>query len=231
MNNIIQDKLRFDSLLTTVHDLKGPLCAILTATELLRDESLENREILVNKVALCAKSALSLIEDLLSARMINEGIIVIKPLLFSLDSVIQEVLSDFSLISQSRHISLIYKPLDYQINIFADRILIKRMLSNLVSNGLKFTNSGGTVEVSSWMDENKILLKISDTGVGIDPAIKSSLFEKFERSDSSYSIDGVGLGLFIVKGIVDAHGGEIEVISQPGYGSSFTVSFPYPQKN
>jgi signal transduction histidine kinase len=103
-----------------------------------------------------------------------------------------------------------------------------QVLDNLVSNAIKFTPAGGGVKVSVGPANGVVRLKVTDTGIGIDPAEQGQLFERFFRTTTvaEQQIPGTGLGLYIARVIVEAHGGSIEVESNPGEGSSFCVELP-----
>ena len=105
---------------------------------------------------------------------------------------------------------------------------LKRLVLNLLDNAIKFTPHGGRVVVDVSRKGAVARLAVRDTGVGIDPEAKPRIFERFFRADPARSrgVEGVGLGLSLAKWIVDRHHGRIEVDSQPGQGSTFTISLP-----
>lgn len=93
-------------------------------------------------------------------------------------------------------------------------------------NAIKFTPKGGTITVKSWQENGHVCASVSDTGIGIPKEELASLFAELRRLKGSTKVDGTGLGLFIVKNIVEAHGGTIGAESEEGRGSTFTVRFP-----
>jgi signal transduction histidine kinase len=105
------------------------------------------------------------------------------------------------------------------------------LLDNLISNALKFTRDGGEVNVTVGVAGNSVVVTVSDTGLGMSPEDQRHIFERFFRAEvaSDRAIQGLGLGLTIVKAIVDAHGGTIAVQSEPGRGTIVTVSLPLEQ--
>ena len=105
---------------------------------------------------------------------------------------------------------------------------LRRALGNLVDNAIKYTPAGGKVELSLLAGEGQARIVVRDTGIGIDPADAARIFDPFVRLDAARSRDagGAGLGLALVRAIVDAHGGAIAVDSAPGAGSRFTISLP-----
>ena len=100
------------------------------------------------------------------------------------------------------------------------------MVTNLLENAIKYTESGGVVAISARMEGGRVRMDFSDTGMGISPADLPKIFDRFYRCDSSRSQQGSGLGLSLVKAIIDAHGGDIRVKSKLNEGSTFSVFLP-----
>ena len=113
--------------------------------------------------------------------------------------------------------------LDEDIMINADMELLNIVLNNLYSNAFKFTEYGGNVSVSLKRNGEFVIIKVSDTGCGMPPEVGKHIFDKFYQGDTSHATEGNGLGLALVKRIIDIIGGEISVSSQIGVGSTFTV--------
>jgi signal transduction histidine kinase len=113
-------------------------------------------------------------------------------------------------------------------HVFADRVRLKQVLYNLLSNALKFTPENGTVEVSCYEYGGSICTSVRDTGIGISPENREMIFKEFRQvEDGSASVrEGAGLGLAITKGLVEQQQGKIWVESEPGMGSRFTFSLP-----
>jgi signal transduction histidine kinase len=107
-----------------------------------------------------------------------------------------------------------------------DPLALERVFSNLVHNGLKFTPAGGRVEIRSRHDDGLLIVAVSDTGAGIAAAELSHLFQRYRQTDSGRTKPGTGMGLFIVKSLVEAHGGAVGVDSAVGLGTSFEVRLP-----
>ena len=113
--------------------------------------------------------------------------------------------------------------LDEAVAVTADRELLSLVWNNLISNAVKFTGSGGHIRVDLEEEGIGAVVTVSDTGCGISPEVGPHIFEKFYQGDSSHTAQGNGLGLALVKRVVDILGGEIGVESQIGQGSVFTV--------
>lgn len=111
--------------------------------------------------------------------------------------------------------------------LMADSALLRRALSNVVANALRYTPRGGTVRVTAARERGEVLIRISDDGAGIAPEHLPFLFDRFYRADAARSAsDSTGLGLAMVRSIVELHGGDVAVASEPGKGSTFTLRFP-----
>jgi signal transduction histidine kinase len=106
-----------------------------------------------------------------------------------------------------------------------DRLRISQVATNLLANAVKY-GSGKPVEVEFGQRDDRAFLRVKDHGIGIDPADQPQIFERFERAVSSRNYGGLGLGLYIVKRIVEAHGGSVDVVSRPGEGATFEVGLP-----
>jgi signal transduction histidine kinase len=108
----------------------------------------------------------------------------------------------------------------------ADRVRIQQVLANLVDNSIKYTPAQGQVEVSAFLEANQLVIAVKDNGVGIPADELPRIWERLYRGDKSRSQKGLGLGLCLVKAVVQAHGGKVAVSSRPNEGSVFTVRLP-----
>jgi signal transduction histidine kinase len=113
------------------------------------------------------------------------------------------------------------------VDVAGDKRMIRRMVANLIDNAIKYTPPGGSVNVRLSRDgSNRILLTVSDSGIGITPEDLPRIFDRFYRGDRSRSEAGLGLGLSLARAIARAHGGDITVASIPDRGTTFTVTLP-----
>ena len=224
------EQFQRDLLSTTTHDLKGPLGAILASSELLSETSFtldeEKRTTLITSIASCARNAITIIDELLSARRIQDGVMVCRPRVLSVSQVLEEILLDYRPMAEAKKITFSFKVDEEELEIFADRTGISRVLGNVVSNALKFTGKGGEVKLSAERVEEGVSIAIADTGPGISKEVQHRLFERFTRAEQHKEIDGTGLGLFVVKNIVDAHHGRVSLKSELGKGTTFYLVFP-----
>lgn len=226
----IREQFQRDLLSTTTHDIKGPLGAIITCVELL-DTTIpkESREHeLLLRIGSCARNSVTIIDELLSAKRIEDGAFVVRPTVQKAQPIIEETCFEFAQMAASRKLTLSHY-CDPKLEIFVDKIALSRLLTNLISNAIKFTPAGGLINVEASHSGSEVIVKVTDNGHGIEANRRHILFEKYSRLDQHAQIDGTGLGLFIVRNIVDAHGGRIEVQSQVGQGTTFVVTFPDKQ--
>ncbi len=128
--------------------------------------------------------------------------------------------------AHARGLQLITDPVHDHETVLADRERIEHVFDNLITNAIQHTSAGGTIHLSATVDGDRARFEIADTGEGIPPEHLPRIFDKFYRVPSTRHSGGVGLGLAIVREIVTAHGGEIEVASEPGRGTKFTFTLP-----
>jgi len=223
-----REKFQREILSTTTHDLKGPLGAILISSELVGKMVVDNEKAsrLVLRMASSASGAINLIDEFLSARRIQEGNYILKPAMHKIHELISEVLENYEMIAAVREIKLTYKGEDKGLEVCVDRLGFSRVAGNIIGNALKFTPQGGEVKISSRKYKNSFQLQIKDSGCGMEPPEVSKIFERYSRLDRHSDVAGTGIGLFVVKSIVGAHGGKIDVTSKVGEGTCFDITFP-----
>lgn len=219
-----------DVVSTTTHDLKGPLGAISLSCGVLLDRSRVDQEsyAMVERIAASAASAMHLIEEFLSVRQLEDQGVVMRPYPHELARGLGRVLETYALAARTRGVELrCEEPAAWaELRGCVDPLGFERVLHNLVSNALKFTPSGGSVTVAARHVEGGVVLAVRDSGSGMEPVEAQGLFSRYTRLPRHTTVAGTGLGLFIVKCIVSAHGGSIDVTSAPGQGSTFEVFFP-----
>ncbi len=224
------DQIRSDFVSNVSHELRTPLTSIKGFVETLLDGALEDAVLCRRFLSIidAETDRLSrLIEDLLTLSAIEskEQIMQLKPI--CIVQSIRHVLNVLGLqISEKLlRVNFIYDPNLAFIQV--DEDLINQVLINLLDNAVKYTPAGGTITIRCQNINNRVLTTVTDTGMGIPRENLSRIFERFYRVDKSRSRDqgGTGLGLAIVKHIVESHGGEVFVESEPGQGSTFGVSF------
>ena len=216
------------------HELRTPLTSIAGLVELVLDDdrslSAETQQFL-EVVERNVKRLLRLVDDMLFVAKVEAGGLALDRSAVDLGEVAAEAVDTARPAAERDSVGLVFtaepvRPLT------GDRDRFRQMLDNLVSNALKFSPSGGHVEVALSDRGDHAVLEIRDEGMGIPADEQRHLFERFFRSSNATdrAVPGAGLGLTIVKAIVDAHGGDIAVASVEGAGATFRVELPYPNR-
>jgi PAS domain S-box-containing protein len=229
-----REQFQREILSTTTHDLKGPLGAISVSCDVLlgKEGADDTTHALVERISTSANSAIHLIEEFLSLRRIEEGSLILRPVVCDVRAAALRVTEQYLLSAKTRGIELVFDLAQEPVLGCVDPLGFERILSNLISNGVKFTPRGGAVHVQVQRLTDGVSLWVQDSGSGLLPADAQRLFSRYSRLPQHESITGTGLGLFIVKCIVSAHGGVIDLTSGAGKGSTFTIFFPdAPPKN
>jgi signal transduction histidine kinase len=224
------DRLKDELISVVSHDLRTPLTSIMGYIDLLREGEageLNNEQLgFLDIVQRNSQRLLRLVNDLLFIARVRENRVELDLSEVDVAAVAEDaVMASFARASLAG-VSLVAS-VDGPALAFADRNRIEDLLDNLVSNAVKFTPEGGRVDVHVASREDGIALDVSDTGIGIPLNDRRYLFERFFRSSNTGNVQGAGLGLAIVKAIVDAHGGSIDVESEEGRGTTFSVVLPH----
>ena len=216
------DKLRSDFLSMVSHELKAPLSSLLMQISVVNDgmagELTEKQSQLLSKAKDKAKGMITLVNDLLDYRRIQEGKSIQKIESLDLHEILERTIELMRLSAEDKQIKLTTEIMEDLPLFSGDRGGIQAIFVNLISNAIKYTPAGGSVHVTLTMAGKDIRFKVVDDGMGIAPEDLDRIFEKFYRikTEQTRSIAGSGLGLSIVKGIVDAHNGTVHVESEPG---------------
>jgi signal transduction histidine kinase len=217
---------REEILRIVAHDLRNPLNTVSMATSLLLDESTDAaRTSQLRIIRRAGERANRLIQDLLSVTTIEAGRLSVAPRRMSAADLIHELAEQLLPIAREKSITLTVKAEADLPFVRADPARLQQVFSNLVGNAIKFTPVGGAVTLAAVRSDATVTCSVSDNGPGIPAAQIPRLFGKFwqaKRGDSG----GVGLGLAIARGIVEAHGGTILVESEVGKGSVFSFALP-----
>jgi len=211
------------------HELRTPVAIISAQAEqglalLKNKQNKECADAFMSIQAECRKMSY-LISQLLMLNKSDEGKYELNLETLDLNLIAEEVANEFKSLSSKKEIKIIFNSQD-NILINADQTLITRMLINLVDNATRYTSSGGTVKISLLKENDSAVIKVSDTGKGIEKKDIDHIFDRFYQANEARNGQGSGLGLSIVKWIVQVHKGEVSVESEPGKGSTFTVRLP-----
>jgi two-component system, OmpR family, phosphate regulon sensor histidine kinase PhoR len=226
------DQTKSDFVASVSHELRTPLTSIRGYVEMLRDgeagELEPAQQRMLEIVDRNADRLLSLIEDLLTLSRIESGAFRIARVPVALDDVVGATLEELRQPAAARGITLIGDIGPDIPTVLGDAGQLERVLLNLLSNAIKFTPRGGRVTVRVRSAREAVEVEVEDDGIGIPAGEQERLFSRFFRSSTAQeqAIQGTGLGLVIVKNIVEHHGGEISVRSAEGVGTTFTVRIP-----
>ena len=229
----IVEKLKTEFVSLSAHQLRTPLSAIKWTLQMLLDEDLgeitkEQREF-IEKIYESNEKMIRLINDLLDVTRIEEGRYLYRPVLASLENEVQFVVNSYKEEIEKRKLKLEFKePKKKLPQVMLDVEKMRLAIQNLLDNAIRYTHSGGQVTISLKGDKNKVEFRISDTGIGIPKDQQKRVFTKFFRGANAVKIEtgGTGLGLYITKNIIEAHGGKISFKSEEGKGSTFYFSLP-----
>lgn len=209
------------------HDLRNPLGAIMMRASLMRDESTvpktrEHADLIVNTSARMDY----LIKSMLDIATLDAGRFALLQVPCAVDELLSEACELFEPIAAAKHVTLDSKATEPRMIIHADRERVLQVLSNLIGNALKFTPRGGHVTLTAVRQSDLVRFTVADTGPGIPADRLAHVFERFWKGEPIPGVKSTGLGLFIAKGIVEAHGGRIWAESEAGQGARFMFTLP-----
>lgn len=212
------------------HDLRAPLNAVLGWTQMLRTEILDRdgRDRALATIERNGRNQLHLIEELLDISRIDAGRVQLDLTPVDLGVIVQRHVETTFPSARTKGISLVAE-VEPDLMVVADRLRLDQVLSNLVANAIKFTPEDGSIALSAVRSGQRVRVSVSDTGRGVDPKLLPHVFEMYlqERNHSS-SRSGLGLGLYIVKQIVELHGGSVFGESEgAGRGATFGFELPF----
>jgi heavy metal sensor kinase len=210
------------------HELRTPLAVMMSHLELAQSQPRSPEEY-QQTLATCERAARrmkSLTDGLLTLARVDSGKLELAAESVDLHDIAEEAIALLTRLAEDHHVAVTLNGDAAPAKGDADRLT--QVVVNLISNAIHYNKPGGSVTVTTSMKDGSAVMTITDTGVGIAAESLSHVFERFFRADASRARDrgGNGLGLAISKGIVEAHGGRIEVESTPGAGSTFSVSVP-----
>jgi NtrC-family two-component system sensor histidine kinase KinB len=229
------DRLKSEFVMAASHELKTPLTSIGMSISLLKEKSMNKLDSKESELLCAADEEVqrlkALINDLLDISRIEAGKMAMDFDSVSVELLFKKVVGLFKNQADEKSIELSYNPAHDLPAIKADVNKITWVLTNLVSNALRYTSANGYIRLSAGQAGSQIHISVSDNGAGIPYEYQSRIFDKFVRVKTEKALGGSGLGLAICKEIVRAHGGTIWVDSRPGEGSSFTFTVPIAGKN
>ncbi|GAB2456545.1 hypothetical protein GCM10027062_40990 [Nocardioides hungaricus] len=212
------------------HELRTPLTAVLGYLELLADRPDLPAEVL-EQVAVAQRNAVrlrALVSDLLQVAQAGEGGLQVARTPTDLGALLRDAVEAALPVAQAGEVGVAVRAED-RLVAMVDEQRLRQVVDNLLSNALKYTDAGGSVSVEARRAGGTVEIEVADTGIGIAPEDLDRLFGRFVRGRTAQErmVPGAGLGLNIVRAIVQAHGGEVRVASEVGAGSRFTVALPF----
>lgn len=221
------EELREDYLALISHDLRNPLAVVMAAAERLsKDEGGTIDAEILSLIASSAARMNTMLDDLMDAASLESGKTALEKEPVAISSLIATVVKRYAPTTE-RHIE--YAPPAQAVpTISGDAVLIERVLANLLTNAFKYSAAGAPVIVSLHPGTEEMTVSVRDEGRGIDEAVRPFIFDRFYRVNDkpAQTTAGYGLGLYICRMIVEAHGGRIWVESSPGMGSTFSFTLP-----
>jgi signal transduction histidine kinase len=220
-------RAREEVLGVVAHDLRNPLGVAGAVLQMLSDPRLDatERERMLDSGTRSVQQMNRLIGDLLDVMRMESGRLTLDTEDLNAAAIVGQAGENARHLAQDRRIELTVAPPEESLTLHGDRGRLAQVFDNLLANAVKFTPEGGKVSLRAWRDGDEVVFEVADTGPGVSPEQLSHLFDRFWQANRS-DRRGVGLGLPIVKGIVDAHGGRLWVVSKPGQGSRFCVALP-----
>lgn len=221
-------KLKSRFISTASHEFRTPLASILSSIELVQRYGHKWDDVKKNEHIERIKSSVGyltkLMDDVINVNKANVGKIQFAPSLINLKSLINSVIEEHSLSNKNHTFTFTFSPVSEEFVL--DNKQLSIILSNLISNAIKYSFDGGNIEIDVSIKNNNIVISISDNGIGIPQNDIPLIFDSFHRASNVKEIRGTGLGLHIVKHAVDLHGGTISVDSKEGVGTTFIVTIP-----
>ncbi len=223
------EKIRTDFIATISHEFKTPLTSIMMGTDILTDEGMgqlnEDQKQFIQAIREDGDRLTKLVNDLLELTRIESGKALYKFKEYAIDDIIECSVRPFYQLAKQQDKNLYFQCDENLPHVTADFEKITWVLNNLISNALKYTNAGDEIVVAGGKRSNMVYVTVRDTGMGIPKEYTGKIFEKFVQvKDADIEVRGTGLGLAVVKEIIEAHHGEIWCESRLDMGSSFTFT-------
>jgi signal transduction histidine kinase len=227
---VAADRLKGQFISHVSYELRTPLTNIIGFTELLANPRTgplnEKQREYLGDITGSSKTLLSIVNDILDLATIDAGALELKLGEVDVRAVLDSAIMGVRERSIRARLTLDIAVADDAVSFIADEARVRQVLYNLLSNAVGFSKPGGTVRVSAWREKGMMTFSVEDRGVGIPKEQLQRVFERFESRSQGSRHRGAGLGLSIVKSLVELHGGTMQLESEPGRGTRVTVAFP-----
>ncbi|MCK5456059.1 MAG: hybrid sensor histidine kinase/response regulator, partial [Melioribacteraceae bacterium] len=223
------DQLKTAFLNNISHEFRTPLTLITGPAKQIIDEAKEIK--MKDRAGLIYRSAVKLnklVSQLLDLSKIEIGEMNLRTSRLDINSLLKGCVHSFTLLAEKKGIILRFKPSKKKLLVYLDRDKIEEVIDNILSNSFKFTAEGGEIAVQVDHNDKTVEICISDTGIGIPKERLARIFDRFYQVDGTHTrkYEGTGIGLALTKELVELHKGEIDVESEDGKGTTFTIRFP-----
>ena len=225
--NVVLLEMRKNIILTISHDIRAPLNIISGSAELAMDtRDKKRRNTHLDNIRIVCRHVVHLLNNLLDVYRLNEAKEIRNDVPFDLNALLERIAFGFSHVVNNKGILFSHDFTD--VKLCGDMDRIEQILDNLLSNAVKFTETG-TISLNARYSDGELLLEVKDTGIGMSEEFLKHIYEPFvqERVDARSVYRGTGMGMTIVKGLVEQMGGTIEITSELGVGSTFIVTIPF----
>ncbi|HEX2952340.1 MAG TPA: PAS domain S-box protein [Armatimonadota bacterium] len=221
------DRAKNEFLAVLSHELKTPLTSILGWTQMAMNGTCDSMRQALQVIERNSQRQRRLLDDLLDVSRIIHGKLYLQCEKTDLWELAIQSVEDIKQSAQERHLHIILRPPEDPLSVYGDPSRLRQVISNLLVNSVKFTPAEGKITVTGRLEDTQAIVTVHDTGKGIPPDMIQTLFKPFHQIQRTEQTGGLGLGLALVKGIIDLHHGQVSVFSPgPGAGSTFTIRLP-----
>lgn len=223
------EKVKNEFIATASHDLKNPITTISGFSNLLDQVGPLNKQQIefVNYIKAASLTMTELVQNMMSLAQMDMDVQK-KYTSVDVEKLLEEMAAEFTPQAEKKEQTLNFTPLSAPVHVHGDLLQLRQLLRNLLGNAIKYTAKGGNIQLAAKADAAQILVKVQDNGFGIPSTDLPFIFDRFYRvrEGKASEVEGNGLGLAIVKSIVEQHNGQINVESEVGKGSCFSISLP-----
>jgi len=230
------DQIKSDFVAMVSHEIRGPLNSVLMQQKVILDglagEVTDKQREILSRASEKINALVNLSSELLDLSKMESGLINMEKQTMALGPVLEDQVENHTPNAEAKSINLVLEPLPELPAVLANRMNMEEVVANLISNAIRYTPDKGRITVSARQDGDYVRINVTDNGFGISPEDQAHIFKRFYRvkDENTRYIIGTGLGLPIVKNILEAHNGRIEVESEVGKGSTFSAWVPIAGK-